>query len=100
MKCMEKGPAYVQGYIDGTLKVKRANGLDWAEARVEVLNAMDRARQMMAEKDAQIAALRRELEETVKGAERMLREQEEKYIDLESRYEAVCLAWKHRKEEV
>lgn len=80
-----------RAYIDGYVKARQADGMDWAIARVKLIELEEVMKKKLAAKDAEIA----ELKALIHAIQHNY---EEKITDLESQIEAHKIAWRHRNE--
>lgn len=80
-----------RAYIDGYVKARQADGMDWAIARVKLNELEEVMENKLAAKDNEIKELKAVLHATQ-------RTYEEKILDLESQIEAHRIAWRHRNE--
>ena len=88
MKCLDTTPEYAKGFIDGTVHARKADGLDWAKTKMAGLEALERAREVVAEREQEIRKLKLEL-----------REAEERNLDLESQLRAMHIAFRQLERE-
>ena len=84
----KENAAYMQGFVKGRQK----DDIEWWQVRLAVDAAYVLYKQTVAAKDAEIARLRAEIENTTK-------EYEKRIIGLESEIEAHKIAWRHRRDE-
>lgn len=82
-----------RAYMDGFISAKKADGIDWAKARLALIELEQKTRSIIAAKDAEIADLKARL--------RVIeRQYEDQILDLESQIEAHRIAWRHRNEAI
>ena len=86
-----KTPDENRAYMDGFIKGRQKDDLEWWQVRMAVEAAKDLYTKTVAKKDAEIERLKEE-------KKRQRDEYERRIIDLESQIEAHKIAWRHRNE--
>lgn len=89
MQKLYDAPAENRAYMEGFVKARQADGLDWAKAAVELVALREKVKAQIAGKDYEIYQLKLRMQKQREAYE-------EKITDLESQLEAWKLAWKHR----